>query len=142
MVRKSAATSRPRVSDTRVGGKCDDFDFYSARSQRAVRLRHRKEQLLVACAHRGWRRSCDAGRSRPSGTRIYCFLTIVGCLVVNQVAYVLAIRLNDDQSGGAAEDLPEQRAHGVPRDDRNDDVRHKEKKGQSLKFDLARLADY
>jgi len=56
--------------------------------------------------------------------------TIVGCLVVNQVAYVLAIRLNDDQSGGAAEDSPEQRANGVPRDDRNDDVRHKDSKNR------------
>ena len=32
---------------------------------------HRKEQLLVACAHRGGRRSCHAGRSRLSGARIY-----------------------------------------------------------------------
>jgi len=37
---------------------------------------------------------------------------------------------NDDQSGGAAEDLPEQRANDVPRDDRNDDVRHKNSKNQ------------
>ena len=56
--------------------------------------------------------------------------TIVGCLVVNQVAYVLAIRLNDDQSGGAAEDSPEQRANGVPGGDRNDDVCHKDSKNQ------------
>jgi hypothetical protein len=68
--------------------------------------------------------------------------TIVACLIVNQIAYVLAIRMNDDQSGGAAQDLPEQRANGVPRDDGDDDVRHKDKKGQSLKFDRARLADY
>ena len=68
--------------------------------------------------------------------------TIVACLVVNQVAYVLAIRLNDDPSGGPAEDLPEQRANGVPRDDGNDDVRHKDKRDQSPQFHLARLADY
>jgi hypothetical protein len=37
---------------------------------------------------------------------------------------------NDDQSDGVAEDLPEQRANGVPRDDRNDDVRHKDRKNQ------------
>ena len=37
---------------------------------------------------------------------------------------------NDDQSGGAAEDLPEQRANAVPRDGRNNDVRHKDSKNQ------------
>jgi hypothetical protein len=31
---------------------------------------------------------------------------------------------------GVAEDLPEQRANGMPRDDRNDDVRHKDSKKQ------------
>jgi hypothetical protein len=46
-------------------------DFYSARIQRDVGLHHRKEHLLVACAHRGGRRSC-ARRSRLSGARIYC----------------------------------------------------------------------
>jgi hypothetical protein len=54
------------------------------------------------------------------------FFTIVGCLVVNQVAMCWRSDRNDDQSGGAAEDLLEQRASGVPRDDRNDDVRHKD----------------
>jgi hypothetical protein len=52
------------------------------------------------------------------------------------VAYV-----HDDQSGRAAEELPEQRANGVPRDDRNDGVRHKDKRDQSPEFHLARLAD-
>jgi hypothetical protein len=33
---------------------------------------HRKERLLVACAHCGGRRSCDAGRNRLSGARIHC----------------------------------------------------------------------
>ena len=46
------------------------------------------------------------------------------------------------QSGGATEELPEQRANGVPRDDRNDDVRHKDKRDQCPQFHLARLADY
>jgi hypothetical protein len=89
------------------------------------------------------RSSLPVGRPTEQGfTALPGISTIVACLVVNQAAYVLANRLNDDQSGGAAEDLPEQRVDGVPRDDRNEDVRHKDKKGQGLKFDLARLADY
>ena len=60
--------------------------------------------------------------------------TIVACLVVNQLAYVLAIRLN---TGGSAENLPEQRANGVPRDDRNDDIRHSDKDNQNLQFHIA-----
>ena len=63
--------------------------------------------------------------------------TIVACLVVNQLAYVLAIRLNSDLTGGSAENLPEQRANGVPRDDRNDDSRHSDEDKQNLQFHVA-----
>ena len=63
--------------------------------------------------------------------------TIVACLVVNQLAYVLAIRLN---TGGSAENLPEQRTNGVSHDDRNDDVCHNDKGEQNSQFHLAAMA--
>ena len=63
--------------------------------------------------------------------------TIVACLVVNQLAYVLATRLNSDLTGGSADNLPDQRANGVPHDDRNDDVRHKDQGDQNTQFHLA-----
>jgi hypothetical protein len=54
-----------------------------------------------------------------------------------QLAYVLETRLNDDPKDGSAENLPEHRANSVPDDDRNDDVRHKDKGDQNTQFHLA-----
>jgi hypothetical protein len=54
---------------------------------------------------------------------------------------ILAIQLNNDPTGGSAEDSPEQRSNGIPRDDRNDDVRHKDEGDQNAQFHRARLAD-
>ena len=76
-----------------------------------------------------------APNSKGFAPRLGIF-TIIACLVVNQLAYVLAIRLNSDLTGGSA-DLPEQRANGVPRDDRNDDIRHSDKDNQNLQFHIA-----
>jgi hypothetical protein len=67
--------------------------------------------------------------------------TIVACLVVNQIPYVLAFQLNNDPTGGSAEDSPEQRSNRIPRDDRNDDVRHRDEGDQNAQFHRARLAD-
>ena len=63
--------------------------------------------------------------------------TIVACLVVNQLAYVLATRPNNDLTSGSAENLPEQRTNGVSHDDRNDDVCHNDKGEQNSQFHLA-----
>jgi hypothetical protein len=67
--------------------------------------------------------------------------TIVACLVVNQVAYVLAIRLNDDLTGRSDGASPEHHANGVPRDDRDDDIRHKDERNQNTPSRLVGLAD-
>ena len=55
-----------------------------------------------------------APNSKGFAPRLGIF-TIIACLVVNQLAYVLAIRLNSDLTGGSAENLPEQRAKRAAR---------------------------
>jgi hypothetical protein len=67
--------------------------------------------------------------------------TIVACLIVNQLAYLLAIRLNGDPGGSGAAS-PEESANGVPGDDRHNDVRHKHEGDQNTQLDLARLANW
>jgi hypothetical protein len=58
---------------------------------------------------------------------------IVACLAINQAAYVIAIRLNDDQ-GGNGDHLPQQGLDDIPDDDRNDEIRgeHKRDKPTSI----------
>jgi asparagine N-glycosylation enzyme membrane subunit Stt3 len=68
--------------------------------------------------------------------------TIVACLIVNQLAYLLAVRLTGDPSGGSTAASPEQSANGVPRDDGHNDVRHNHKRDQDTQFDPARLASW
>jgi hypothetical protein len=66
---------------------------------------------------------------------------IVACLAINQLAYVIAIRLKND-SGGNAEGrrLPQQGLDDVPRDDRNDDIHHEHQRHQKAHFNLAQFA--
>ena len=87
---------------------------------------------LVACAHRGGRRSCHAGRGRLSGARIYGFAGNLHDRWVprGQSGRLCAGNPTKTMTGGAAEDLPEQCANGVPRDDRNHGVRHQDSQNQ------------
>jgi hypothetical protein len=64
---------------------------------------------------------------------------IVACLAINQAAYVIAIRLNDDQ-GGNEDHLPQQGLDRIPHDDRNDDIRGEHKRDQKTHFNLAQFA--
>jgi hypothetical protein len=67
---------------------------------------------------------------------------IVGCLAINQAAYVVgAIRANEGPNGGSAEDLPHQRADDVPHDGRNDDIGREHNRHQNTQFNLAHLAE-
>jgi hypothetical protein len=52
---------------------------------------------------------------------------IVACLAINQAAYVIAIRMNDDQGGNEGH-LPQQGLNDIAGDGRNDDVRGEHKR--------------
>ena len=54
---------------------------------------------------------------------------IVACLAINQAAYLIATRLNDDQ-GGDEGHLPQQGLDDIPDDDRNDDIRGEHRRDQ------------
>jgi hypothetical protein len=71
---------------------------------------------------------------RQGFTSLPGIFIIVACLVVNQVAHVLATRLNDHQRGRSARDSAEQRTNSVPSDDRHDDVRHEDKGDQNAEL--------
>jgi hypothetical protein len=64
---------------------------------------------------------------------------IVACLAVNQAAYVIAVRLSDDQ-GGDEDHLPQQRPDCIPDDDGNDDIRREDERHQKTHLNLARFA--
>jgi hypothetical protein len=67
---------------------------------------------------------------------------IVGCLAINQAAYVIrAIRSNQGPNGGSAEDLPHQQADDVPRDSRDGDIRREHNRQQHTQLNLAHLAE-
>jgi hypothetical protein len=63
---------------------------------------------------------------------------IVACLAINQAAYVIAIRLKDDQ-GGNEDHLSQQGLDGIPHDDRNDDIRGEHKRDQKAHLNLAQF---
>jgi hypothetical protein len=66
---------------------------------------------------------------------------IVACLAINQLVYLIAIPLKNDQNEGGTEDhLPQKELDDVPRDDRNDDIRHQHKRHQSAQFNPTRFA--
>jgi hypothetical protein len=67
---------------------------------------------------------------------------IVGCLAINQAAYVVGtIRANKGPNGGSAEGLPHQQADDVPRDGPDDDIRREHNRQQNTQFNLAHLAE-
>jgi hypothetical protein len=67
---------------------------------------------------------------------------VFGCLVVNQGAYLMAIRLNADPKGGAVGDLSEKETNSVPRNDRDEDIRQKDKGNQNPHLDLPEFASW
>jgi hypothetical protein len=64
--------------------------------------------------------------------------TIVACLAINQLAYVIAVRLKNDPNEGGH--LPQKELDDVPRDSREDDIHHQHKRHQNAHFNLARFA--
>jgi hypothetical protein len=64
---------------------------------------------------------------------------LVAFLAINQAAYVIAIRMNDDQGGNEGH-LPQQGLDDIPDDDRNDDIRGEHKRDQKTHLNLAQFA--
>jgi hypothetical protein len=68
--------------------------------------------------------------------------TMVACLTVNQVAYVVGrILAKDGPNDGSVEALPQQRADDEPHDGRDDDVRSEDKRQQNSQSKLAQLTN-
>jgi hypothetical protein len=76
---------------------------------------------------------------RQDFTAVSGISIIVACLAINQAAYVIAIRMNDDQGGNEGH-LPQQGLDDIPDDDRNDDIRGEHKRDQKTHLNLAQFA--